>query len=359
VLESTSDNVVTISSDWLILYANQHARNTLPDLKIGTSYWACFPSIIGTPTAEYLRAAMIDRSEQHYEMFFAPQGRWYRTKAFPVAEGISLFFSDITQEKHNEEQLALEQLLREKRIEALTHMAAGLAHEISNPLAIIHGVASGLALLAEAEAPVPPHEIRLACENILKTAKRASNILRGLRGFAREAAQDPMEFASIYEIVEQCTELQQDRFEQQAVHLTTNMDPDIPDFLCREVQIGQIVTNLLNNAFDAITQSNATERWIAVSVKFTQNQISVDVTDSGPGIQDHFKAHLMEPFFTTKELGLGMGVGLSLSRAIAQDHGGTLTLLEDSEHTTFRLVLPSATQFVQLSSPPLLAGVPA
>jgi diguanylate cyclase (GGDEF)-like protein len=360
VLESTSDNVVTISSDWLILYANQNARNTLPDLKIGTSYWTCFPSIIGTPTEEYLRAAMVDRSEQHYELFFAPQRRWYNTKAFPVSEGITLFFSDITQEKQSEEQLALEQLLREKRIEALTHMAAGLAHEISNPLAIIHGVASGLALLAETEAPVAPHEIRLACENILKTATRASNILRGLRGFAREAAQDPMEIASIYNIVEQCTELQQDRFEQHGVHLTTNMELGIADVLCREVQIGQIITNLLNNAFDAITQSNATERWITVSGKFAQNQISVDVTDSGPGIQDHFKAHLMEPFFTTKELGLGMGVGLSLSRAIAQDHGGTLTLLEDSEHTTFRLGLPSAaTQIDELSSPPLLAGVPA
>lgn len=358
VLESTSDNVVTISTDWLMLYANQNARNSLPDLKIGASYWTCFPSIIGTPTEQYLRAAMADRSEQHYEMLFAPTGRWYMTKAFPVAGGISLFFSDITQKKHSEEQLALEQLLREKRSKALTHMAAGLAHEISNPLAIIHGVASGLALLADAEAPVAPDEVRLASENILKTANRASNILRGLRGFAREAAQEPMEITSICEIVEQCTELQQDRFEQQAVHLTTDMESGIADFLCREVQIGQILTNLLNNAFDAITQSDATERWIAVSVKSAQNQISVDVTDSGPGIQDQFKAHIMEPFFTTKESGLGMGVGLSLSRAIAQDHGGTLTLLEDSEHTTFRLVLPNSTQIDEHSSPPLLAGVP-
>jgi diguanylate cyclase (GGDEF)-like protein len=358
VLESTSDNVVTISTDWLVLYANQHAQDILPELKIGAHYWTCFPTVIGTPVEQYLRAAMTERSEQHYEMFYAPHRRWYRAKAFPVAEGISLFFSDITQEKQSEEQLALEQMLREKRIEALTHMAAGLAHEISNPLAIIHGLADDLSQLAQGQSPVDPHEVQIACEGILKTANRASNILRGLRGFAREAAQDPMQLASIYEIVDQCVELQQDRLARHDVELAIAIGPDIPGFLCREVQIGQILTNLLNNAFDAITQSDATERWIHVAVMCSQTEINIDVTDSGPGIADHFKAHLMEPFFTTKELGLGMGIGLSLSRAIAQDHGGTLTLLSDTKHTTFRLTLPTGPGTPDLLEPPMLAGIP-
>jgi diguanylate cyclase (GGDEF)-like protein len=354
VLESTSDNVVTIGSDWTILYGNEKARETLPELKIGASYWTCFASVLGTPTELHLRAAMSERTEQHYEVFFAPYRRWYRAKAFPVAEGISLFFSDITEERENEEQLALEQILREKRIEALTHMAAGLAHEISNPLAIIHGLASDLVELAQANAerPVGPHEVRAACKSILKTAERASNILRGLRGFARESAQDPMELASIYEIVEQCTELQQPRLERHDIGLTIAIDPGIPRFLCREVQIGQILTNLFNNAFDAISQSEipsgASGRWIEIGAGLEANRLCVDVSDSGPGIEDHFKAHLMEPFFTTKELGLGMGIGLSLSRAIAQDHGGTLTLLKETERTTFRLTLP-------LVSPPAAA----
>ncbi len=114
----------------------------------------------------------------------------------------------------------------------------------------------------------------------------------------------------------------------------------LPPLLCREVQVGQILTNLLNNAFDAIVQSQAPERWIKLSANLREDDIVIDVIDSGPGIEDHFKAHLMEPFFTTKELGLGMGVGLSLSRAIAQDHAGTLTLCKDTPHTCFRLVLP-------------------
>jgi diguanylate cyclase (GGDEF)-like protein len=361
VLDSTSDSVVTMGHDWTMLYANQKAAADLPDFNIGAHYWARFPSVIGTSAERALRAAMSERTEQNYEIFFVPYRRWFRAKAFPVAEGISVFFSDITEEKSKEEQLALEQLLREKRIKALTHMAAGLAHEISNPLAIIHGLASDLVQLAQPETLVEPHEVRVACEGILKTATRASNILRGLRGFAREAAQDPMELASIYEIVDQCVELQQNRLERHDVDLTVTMDPDIPSFLCREVQIGQILTNLINNAFDAITQSEvpilAKERWIELTVRDGQDHICIDVTDNGPGIEDHFKTHLMEPFFTTKELGLGMGVGLSLSRAIAQDHNGTLTLLKDDGPTTFRLTLPISPEATSPTVAPLLVGV--
>ncbi len=363
VLESTSDQVVTISHQWIVLYANRRAVANFRELKIGASYWTCFPTMLGAPTEQYLHAAMTERSEQNYELFFAPYRRWYRVKVFPVVEGISLFFSDITEAKKIEEQLALEQLLREKRIEALTHMAAGLAHEISNPLAIIHGLASDLLQLAPDQAPVSsidPQEVRHACENIVKTATRASNILRGLRGFAREAAQDPMEPASIYEIVDQCVELQKPKLERHDVDFTVSMEAGIPSFLCREVQIGQILTNLVNNAFDAITQSDVPERWIDLTVKLALDCICIDVMDSGPGVEERFKEHLMEPFFTTKELGLGMGVGLSLSRAIAQDHNGTLTLLKDTRHTTFRLSLPiSADPVAEVQREASFEGDPA
>jgi signal transduction histidine kinase len=98
-------------------------------------------------------------------------------------------------------------------------------------------------------------------------------------------------------------------------------------------------TSERNNKF-TFSKSNSTERWITLGSGYSSEKIRIDVSDSGPGIEDQFKAHLMEPFFTTKELGLGMGVGLNLSRAIAQDHGGTLTLRSDTAHTCFRLILP-------------------
>jgi PAS domain S-box-containing protein len=340
VLECTSDSVMIISREWVLLYGNGRTVESLPDFKVGGNYWSCFPAVIGTPVEKHLREAMEGRTEATWENYFAPYEQWYKVRVFPSSDGLSIFFSNITDEKKLQTQLEVEQVLREKRIEALSHMAGGLAHEISNPLAIIHARASNLKSLAAGKEQVSGHEVTRACENVIKTSDRAIRILRGLRGFAREAGKDPMELASVCEIADQCMELQATRFAVQKIEVRLALESGMPLVLCREVQIGQILTNLLNNAFDAIVQSESVERWISIGAEYSNEEMRIEVTDSGPGIEDRFKAHLMEPFFTTKELGLGMGVGLSLSRAIALDHGGSLTLVPDTAHTCFRLTLP-------------------
>jgi signal transduction histidine kinase len=283
---------------------------------------------------------MRDRVDARYEMIYAPYAEWFRVHAFPDGDGLSLFFSNITSEKTLEDQLNEERLLREKRIEALSHMAGGLAHEISNPLAIIYARASDLKASAQERPVIEAEEVLKACESIVQTSDRAIKILRGLKGFAREAAKDPMEWASIYDIVEQCVDLQAARFERHRIDLRTNLAPALPLLLCRETQVGQIVTNLLNNAFDAIDQHDCTVRWVEVSAVAAGEMLELEVVDSGPGIDEQARAHLMEPFFTTKPRGLGLGVGLSLSRAIAQEHNGSLILCDDLSHTRFRLRLP-------------------
>lgn len=258
----------------------------------------------------------------------------------PVDREAAVGLQSIISDRSLVDRLFLEQLLREKRIEALSHMAGGLAHEINNPLAIIHGTASNLQDSASGESPLAAVDVRKASKTIVETTDRAMSILRGLRGFAREAANDPMEWASIHDIAEQSVELQQARFESHNVKLQLTMEQNLPLILCREVQVGQILTNLLNNAFDAITQHSCEERWTSVKAQSSDGQLQIDVVDSGPGIDDESRANLMQPFFSTKTRGLGMGIGLSLSRAIAQDHGGSLTLRSNTEHTCFRLTLP-------------------
>ena len=340
VLEYTSDSVITIGTDWTMLYGNRRAMEMIPDLVIGKSYWDSFPDVAETPLEQTLRTAMRTGVAASYEVFYDRYEKWYRGRVFPNESGISIFFSDITEEKQIQAKLALEQLLREKRIEALSHMAGGLAHEISNPLAIIHARASNLKSLLDSGQLVPAAVVEKACDSITKTSDRAMRILKGLRGFGREAGEDPMEWASIYTIVEQCRDIQETRFERHNVKLDFQLASDLPLILCREVQIGQIITNLLNNAFDAIEQSNATERWVELKAERLGDKISVSVTDSGPGIDMKFRPHLMDAFFTTKTKGLGMGVGLSLSCAIAVDHGGTLELCADTRNTCFQLILP-------------------
>jgi PAS domain S-box-containing protein len=339
VLEFTSDSVMTMSKDWTLLYAK--AVELTPDFAVGANYWSCFPEIAGTETEKTLRRVMETRIEASYEIFYGPYQKWFKGRIFPTDTGLSIFFSDNTEEKAMQEKLALEQELREKRIEALSHMAGGLAHEISNPLAIIHARASDLAALAVGQETVAADEVAKSCDSIVRTSDRAIRILRGLKGFGREAEEDPMAWASVQHIAEDCFDMQEARFQRHHIQLTLKVPDDLPQMLCRETQISQIVTNLLNNAFDAIQQSNSEERWVGLTSEQRGAKIVIRVVDSGPGIEEKFRAHLMDPFFTTKKLGLGMGVGLSLSRAIAQDHGGTLALCpDDIGHTCFELVLP-------------------
>jgi PAS domain S-box-containing protein len=340
VLECTSDGVIMIDRNWSLVYGNRKAAESLPDFYIGKNYWDCFPGVKGTPLEDTLRKSMAERSAAAYETYYAPYQQWFRGNVFPTPEGLSVFFANVTTEKALQVERAREQFLKEKRIEALSHMAGGLAHEINNPLAIIHATAVDLMNLADGRASLPSEEVRTGCERIVKTSNRAIRILRALKGFGRDAEKDPMETTSIYEVLDQCVELQGVRFERHKVELRLKLKPDLPYIECRETQICQIITNLINNGFDAVIDEAGKERWVTVSAEHSGKWISVDVTDSGPGIKDEIKAHLMEPFFTTKEAGKGMGIGLSLSRAIAQEHGGTLTVFEEGPHTCFRLILP-------------------
>jgi nitrogen-specific signal transduction histidine kinase len=152
VLECTSDSVIKINSQWVVVYGNHRAIESLPDFKLGKSYWACFPGAIGTPLEETLRTAMEKRTAATYEDFYAPYEQWYRGHVYPSEDGLSIFFANVTEEKALQEKVEREQFLKEKRIEALSHMAGGLAHEINNPLAIIHGRASDLLHLASGAA---------------------------------------------------------------------------------------------------------------------------------------------------------------------------------------------------------------
>ena len=109
----------------------------------------------------------------------------------------------------------------------------------------------------------------------------------------------------------------------------------------REVQIAQVVLNLLQNAYDAVVSQEG-DKWIRLDVAVEDGSVLFSVTDSGPGIPPGIRSQIMEPFFTTKEVGKGTGLGLSLSRATVEEHGGKLELTENQGHTCFSFWLPIA-----------------
>jgi PAS domain S-box-containing protein len=230
------------------------------------------------------------------------------------------------------------QIASSARLSALGMMAGGIAHEINNPLGIIHAYASDLLEMVR-ESEVTAAAVERASTRIVETAKRIENIIKSLRHLAREGNTDPMLPASMQELVEGILELSRERCRMNSIRLTCSLiDPDLR-VACREVQIAQAILNLLQNAFDAVVE-NAGDKWIEISVELAGNSVVVSVSDSGPGVPSNIRDRIMEPFFTTKPIGKGMGLGLSLAQSIAKQHGGELTFGELGGHTCFSLTLP-------------------
>jgi len=226
-------------------------------------------------------------------------------------------------------------LVASARLSALGEMAGGIAHEINNPLAVIHALASDLVEQGDAT----PAEVAECCHHIVAYADRITKIVTSLRHIARDGERDPFDDTSVSKIVGQTLDLCRERFRQNSVELLTSpIDPAIR-ILCREVQVSQLLVNLLQNAFDAVQEQDA-EKWVRLEVVAQDDRVILSVIDSGKGVPPALKERIMEPFFTTKPVGKGTGLGLSLSRQIAEEHGGTLELNEWDGHTCFSLGLP-------------------
>lgn len=248
---------------------------------------------------------------------------------------------DITERKQLEEDLEATRLqaIASARLSALGMMAGGIAHEINNPLGIIHAMASDLAERVEEEGLVPPDVVAQKSLVIRQTAERIAKIVKSLRQISREGAGDPLKLTPLSRIVAETLEICRAKFKANGVELVLpNAIPNV-SVRCREVQISQALLNLLQNAFDAVLERDGA-RWVRLEVENSDDSVSLSVLDSGPGIPTELRSRVGDPFFTTKPVGKGTGLGLSLSKSIAQDHGGDIEYSEDGGHTRFSLILP-------------------
>lgn len=220
------------------------------------------------------------------------------------------------------------------KISALGRMAGEIAHEINNPLAIIHGNAS---LLARLELPQQAREISLTIE---QTAVRISKVVKGMRALARDTRNDPFQPASFASLLQDSLVVCQDRIRNAGVKLSApEPDPQLT-LHCRPSEISQVLVNLLANALDA--SEGRTGVWVKVEAERQGEMLEISVTDNGCGIPKPLRGRVHEPFFTTKEAGKGLGLGLSIARTIVENHGGNLWLDENREHTRFVFTVPLA-----------------
>ncbi|HZI19562.1 MAG TPA: ATP-binding protein [Pyrinomonadaceae bacterium] len=244
-------------------------------------------------------------------------------------------WSDITSLAEVQEQLA-----RSRRLAATGQLAAGVAHEINNPLAAITTCAE--ATLRDLRAQ--PEAARLArergwdeyLEEIVRQALRCKEITRGLLDLSRQkrARREPVD---LNRLVEQTARLYDRRAAERGVRVEAHPGPEIGEIGTDEAFVRQVLDNLLNNALDAVADGGL----VRVSTAAEGGRVYVEVADDGCGIQPDTLSRVFDPFFTTKEPGRGSGLGLAVSLALAEALGGALTVASKPDAgTRFRLWLP-------------------
>ncbi len=248
---------------------------------------------------------------------------------------------DVTETKNLQQQVETERAkqFESARLASLGEMAGSIAHEVNTPLAIILA-SSQLLKLAVQRDPIAIDKINKQVERIMLTTHRISTIIKGLRSLARDGSNDILEKFPVETIVQNTLSLCSDQFRSHGVDLQINLQDHLY-IHCRPVQISQVLLNLLNNAFYAVTNQKHQTPFIIVSAQKTMdNHIEIAVIDSGFGIPKELRTKIFEPFFTTKIAGEGTGLGLSISKNIVANNGGDLSLDVASERTRFCMRFP-------------------
>ncbi|HET9298521.1 MAG TPA: ATP-binding protein, partial [Candidatus Polarisedimenticolaceae bacterium] len=215
---------------------------------------------------------------------------------------------------------------------SLGSMAAGVAHELNNPMS---GILS-LSLLALEELP-EASPVREDLETISRQAVRCRTIVRGLLDFSRQSGGAEASVAP-GPIVEKTLELLASQLEGQQVRMETVLPPDLPPVRIDPGHLQQILTNLVVNAADAMENGGVLR--VTCARGEGGDDVVLRVADTGSGIPDQVLPHIFDPFFTTKRVGKGTGLGLSIVHGLLHEVGGRIEVDTGPAGTTFAVHLP-------------------
>lgn len=230
-----------------------------------------------------------------------------------------------------------EKLVAASRLSAIGEMSAAITHEINNPLGVILGrVEMMKSMLADKE--LDREGLLKMVDHIDVTGHRIAKIVNSMKTMAHHQEEEPPQRVSIKSILEDALDLCLHRFERHGIQIKkANIDQNLY-VECRSHQIVQVLVNLLNNSFDAI--SNKTEKWVQIEVRSNNDNLEILVSDCGSGIPEEVQRKMFNPFFSTKTVQYGTGLGLSISQSLLQKNGGTLEYDSQNPHTCFILSLP-------------------
>ena len=357
--DAIPDGIIVHDDRMRVVRCNMAAAEAMgqhPADVVGMSCADAFARLFGERAAAYHMRPGTPRTTSSFELQ-AEDGRRHLVAVAPLSslESIQddsqppgfqtpsswsvITWSDITTLAEVQEQLA-----RSRRLASIGQLAAGVAHEINNPLAAITTCAE--ATLRDIKSD--PATARAAVERqwdyyleeIVRQALRCKQITRGLLDLSRQkrARRDPVD---LNRVVAQAAQLFERRGrEEGGVRVEVEPDPLVGEVATDEAMVRQVLDNLLANALDAAGAGGA----VHVSTLLVGERVRVEVADTGAGIAPETLARIFDPFFTTKDPGRGAGLGLAISLTLAEALGGALTVeSKPGKGSRFRLWLPRRT----------------
>ncbi|PJZ31101.1 hybrid sensor histidine kinase/response regulator [Leptospira kmetyi] len=248
---------------------------------------------------------------------------------------------NLLEEAERENEALKSQLIQAQKLEAISLLATGVAHEINNPLTIMINYAQ--LILAQSK----DDSILKYATNILDEGERIGRITKDLLKLSRQEKL-VLSLVNFREIVQKTVSLCDQLFKKDMIHIESNLPDSLPEIRCVPQQIQQVVLNLLNNARDALNQKYPkfdSNKIIQLQAKRFDKEgklwIQMIVEDRGIGIPPEEAKKIFSPFFTTKKVEKGTGLGLSVSTGIIKDHGGELYYeSKENEYTRFFINLP-------------------
>ncbi|MES2855810.1 MAG: ATP-binding protein [Bdellovibrionota bacterium] len=234
-------------------------------------------------------------------------------------------------------RITQEQLIISAKMVAMGRMAAGIAHEVNNPLQRIVSHADRLQRLTSS-GTVSHEQIDSLADQIQSVAMRIASIVKGLLTLSRDASGDPMLEVTLKSVLSLSLDYCRARLESHKIEFKIGDFDDACTVIGREAQLSEVILNLLSNAYDAVIDTP--QPLIVIDVKAEKDFVEIAVSDSGPGIPHNVRHRIFDPFFTTKPVGQGTGLGLSVSQGIMEAHGGSLRYDHRAELTRFVIRVP-------------------
>ncbi|MEP6572291.1 MAG: PAS domain S-box protein [Gemmatimonadota bacterium] len=360
IVENTTDGIVTIDRAGLIVFVNGRFAEMLgyqPHEIIGVSAF----SLMSTGR----RAAAMEAFKRHKfglkgvvdSAFCHRNGIEVEVNiaGSPILDAAGNPIGSLAVVRDVTEQRKLQsQLMVSDRMASVGTLAAGVAHEINNPLAAVMANLdyiterlmsdAGTALLQMDSLPREQwlrQEIKPCLDDAREAAERVRFIVRDLKIFSRAPNEDACTPVNVKSIMESSLRMAWNEIRHRAVLVKSY--GRVPDVNAIGARLGQVFLNLIVNAAQAMQEGHAEDNEIRISTRLDGDRVIVEVADNGPGMRPETVGRVFDAFFTTKPPGAGIGLGLAICQRIVTDLGGELTVASEvGKGTTFRVSLPAA-----------------